>query len=1010
MARIDIGATEDLSSTAQSFQHKIVRASSGKLLIVVRREVGAVLYVSYKTSDDGVTWSGWTDIETGGETWLEDTDMYIDDSDHVYLVYGGTSRNFRKFTYDAGTDSWSLGAKVALGVSSIYDNPSITMRSNGDIWIAAHLSSTRHYFKYWISTNGGTSFSSAVTGPTVGDDCREVCLIPHGSNIWAIVKAAGLEIYEYSSSWDGGVTIEASSINALGVVKVSDDDVWIATRLSGIKVYHWNGSVWDAGTQISDSPSDLSPSLTEADGKPAIVWSESLDVGATRNIVYKKYSNSAWGSKIYLTNDAPKDWYVSTVASDPYKISALWTRGSSSPYELSYEEVEVVTFINISESFKIEDPLEVCNKIELVEVDDSLKLGELIQKNIYLEDFIGRMSEEWRTEIYMDEAIRHYRDYMQVYNPQNLNPPYHYETWYIEHITTGTTIKRVLPAYYIGIIDNVVVHCKDKGSAGTTKVNVKLNGDSIFYQDSDKPSLSFDSSKDHAFSAKPYLDLLGKGDELKLDIESVATGASGLTVNVAVSQASIPISIMRVDAIDENGFAYTGNGILNSDSVYFDIYLTSSVLFAPTIRIIDGDGQTTNIEIDTVSTTNIQNDTVKTKSIDTSEYVGDYTLVITNALSYSGIRQDPFEKVYSFTDVDLDSYLEYSRYSSVGEVAITITNDLFESSISDFSYSLNDVDWTEDVAIANPFTVDITNASVGGTDTEEDKTIYIRFKSKEGSGYLTANIVIGYHHSSFTFEASYYQHTLDTYIIDFVLPTTSYTVPPKHLEVYNGESLIESRTFENSSLSDFSMTITKNLGPPVTHEVDVDSGYIVGSKGAEVYSIPAFNTIIDAPPYTGEAVGELWLVMIEFDTSVIVCEKVQIESAQTSTALLSEAFVPINYESFLSYANDYKSNYIVLYGIHVAGSATATYTYPSTPTQLFVKVVGTSLDLSLKLIDQAGRDYTKDMLDLHKWSPLRIRAYTAVDPNNSDRGQDELDNAAIVDTLPDSYYVEGEEV
>ena len=113
---------------------------------------------------------------------------------------------------------------------------------------------------------------------------------------------------------------------------------------------------------------------------------------------------------------------------------------------------------------------------------------------------------------------------------------------------------------------------------------------------------------------------------------------------------------------------------------------------------------------------------------------------------------------------------------------------------------------------------------------------------------------------------------------------------------------------------------------------------------------------------------------------------------------------------FEFYHNDYKSNYIVLYGIYVAGSATATYTYPSTPTQLFVKVVGTSLDLSLKLIDQAGRDYTKDMLDLHKWSPLRIRAYTAVDPNNSDRGQDELDNAAIVDTLPDSYYVEGEEV
>jgi hypothetical protein len=339
MARVLIDTSTKNTATAYSCQRKLWKTPAGKLILFANVSDA----IKYKTSsDNGDTWSAWTTLFTSPTT-LYSFDTYMDASNNIYVAYwsynGFThSLRFQKLTYSAG--NWTSGGDIPISASSVAD-PSITVRSNGHIWVSRPRSSDATV-AYQISTDDGATWGSVQTISLAS--AVATALIPKGTKIWLFVQAAAkIKVYEYDAGMDGGTDIAASgitnAITSLGTLKVSDTEIYVAGRTSsGIKLYKYTGT-WDSGTLLSNSSNDTNPALSNVVSKPVLAWSD-YD-GSNYNIYYRKWNGSTWDSEVTLTSDAAVDSYPSVCVSDNDYLYICYTTGASSPYTIYFDLISL---------------------------------------------------------------------------------------------------------------------------------------------------------------------------------------------------------------------------------------------------------------------------------------------------------------------------------------------------------------------------------------------------------------------------------------------------------------------------------------------------------------------------------------------------------------------------------------------------------------------------------------------------------------------------------------------
>lgn len=331
---VNIGTSTSQYATADPFQRKLLKSSNGTLLLFAK--VGT--WVKYKTSSDGITWSAW--IGCSGSTKYS-FDVYIDSNDDIYLVhyYG----KFRKLTYSGGT--WSVGSEVTIQSNGRYSTV-ITKRSNGDLWVSDR-GSCQAYTYY--STDGGSTWNtSAMHIP--GNGIWGVKLESVGTEIWLFAFSMGtypgrnlVKLYKYTTSWSSGVEILSNTyLSPPGaVLKISDTNIWIAVPdATGLKLFNYNGSSWDAGTSVSDNSNDKQPTLVNISGNPAVIWSDYN--GSQYDIVYSIYNGASWEAQVNITTDATVDSYPSALEED-VNLNVIWTSGSASPYTIYFNTTEITT-------------------------------------------------------------------------------------------------------------------------------------------------------------------------------------------------------------------------------------------------------------------------------------------------------------------------------------------------------------------------------------------------------------------------------------------------------------------------------------------------------------------------------------------------------------------------------------------------------------------------------------------------------------------------------------------
>ncbi len=93
-----------------------------------------------------------------------------------------------------------------------------------------------------------------------------------------------------------------------------------------------------------------------------------------------------------------------------------------------------------------------------------------------------------------------------------------------------------------GTITAVYVYCKDKGTSGSTTVDIHRNGTTIFTTQSNRPSLAYNDADSVAKSGTPDITSIAENDVLTIDIDAIAVGAANLCVVLDIPSGGAPAS------------------------------------------------------------------------------------------------------------------------------------------------------------------------------------------------------------------------------------------------------------------------------------------------------------------------------------------------------------------------------------------------------------------------------------------------------------------------------------
>lgn len=594
-------------------------------------------------------------------------------------------------------------------------------------------------------------------------------------------------------------------------------------------------------------------------------------------------------------------------------------------------------------------------------------------------------------------------DYVvKLIKPSTITLPYHYETWYIENPTPNTSIDRILSTYYSGKIDCVTIHCKNKGTSGYTKVDIKVNGESIFKDENDCPILEYNSSSSYAKSTKIFRDWISKEDLITLDVLNVADNCSGLTVTLSISQPNTLLKVHSIKILDEDGNEYDVDNIMSTTFPYirFKIIFNTSVLVFPNASLYNSDSNI-NFEFIEAYSTYVSNDTLISDYIDTSELSGQYTLLVKDGISLSGIYQEVFTKNYTFYNTDIYNFIEYDEYTSTNLLEVKFNEEFILNNFNKFSYSLNGTDWTEQENLTNPITINITDTSVGGNNNEEEKTIYLKLINTYYNKLKILTLTTKYYYSSITFDIlsyGYYDvNDKNNFIIKYSLPDSSINVPPYNIKVFNNydDSVLYEQIYKHIPLSEFSYTINDNGDN--TANISISDGYILDNSGNIQY-IESAN--IDTDEFS---ISESRIYVVYVDLENL---EINIENKITKGIRLSSLPYPTNATreniQFISQINDFLSsdienleNKLILYGILIYTDSDGNILYEHLPYSDYFEIKF-KLDnfpedgLKVTFMDKAGRESSYNINNEYKPYNYSYKVYKL------DYYSQELTNGSII--------------
>jgi hypothetical protein len=337
------------------------------------------------------------------------------------------------------------------------------------------------------------------------------------------------------------------------------------------------------------------------------------------------------------------------------------------------------------------------------------------------------------------------------------------------------------------LLSRVYIYLKDKGSAGSTIVDINVIRagvtSSIFAAPADRLEVPYNDANN--FAEKCVAVKLQKYDVLTVDVDQVATGAEDLSIIMHLdSYTGMKPIVVKFDLLDDT-FLLDDKDVWVTDrfkaKIRFENMMDITVM--PTVYLIKKDG--TKIPLTGSWTSEmVKEDTYITTLVAlTEDDVGSAAVSISGARDKYEVTMDEYQKNFVITSIA--NKLSYSKWSKTASTNVTLG-----IIAKQFSYSLDDITYTSPIDWDNVVSVDLTNALVGGTVTEETKTVYLKFIT--GLTSCKKNIDIKYYFSPMaawtaTFQKRIINRTINNEYVSFItLPTTALNMPIQYLRVKQG--------------------------------------------------------------------------------------------------------------------------------------------------------------------------------------------------------------------------------
>lgn len=360
------------------------------------------------------------------------------------------------------------------------------------------------------------------------------------------------------------------------------------------------------------------------------------------------------------------------------------------------------------------------------------------------------------------------------------------------------------------------VYCilENTGTTGTTKIDINVDGVSLFTDQNSRPEIEGGASTNFT-ERRPQTRNISSKSVITVDIDELASGASGLSVVVELNTPTSYSHLVKEFYVMDNGIVINRDkayGYTSSDLQFkivfdepMDTAYTPQISWTPSSMT----GTPTISGNDTWSSTYEKNDTWVSPSINAlgDAYVGTAEIVISGAKNVFGDAISNYTATLELADDSLVSFEE--AYTSVVNNYVRISSDI----ISEFRYSLDNATWSDWQTYVNRFQVDITSATIGGNASTGLKTLYVQVKDSFGQTQTEQATI--YYDTSFsaiedfkiigTYKANYY-------LLKWKPPTEAQNTPVKQYIVkVDGVTKITIEDMYPHHVSGLDLTITEDI-------------------------------------------------------------------------------------------------------------------------------------------------------------------------------------------------------
>ncbi len=317
--------------------------------------------IGYSTSPDGSVWSPETTLPASvGSTEGYNFNIWVRGSTIYYVLTA--SEQSASFLWGYGTlrstgaISWTISETSVSTTNKVDSYNSIVTDTSGNVWVALNTNDgTNTHIEVWKYSSGTWAKEDDIS-PLASDIVPLLVPLSNGVALiygeGSITSTVNVITTTTGSTWSTAVSppsdyaLFSSSATAIGSTLYFAGLASTSTGVTTGTVNFWsfvNGaSATSAETQLQSSTSGWIVSISQEPSDTLIVFYGS---GTTVSMIYSMNFGKAWSSAETLSSSETS---ITGLSSTYAGSGVVWTSGSSSPFNIRFSAVPVITVINSS--------------------------------------------------------------------------------------------------------------------------------------------------------------------------------------------------------------------------------------------------------------------------------------------------------------------------------------------------------------------------------------------------------------------------------------------------------------------------------------------------------------------------------------------------------------------------------------------------------------------------------------------------------------------------------------